>query len=306
MASKIATGALLAFVYPSYADLIVLKTGSEVRGKLTGWNAGYISISIGRTGESVERRVRQEEVASLQFHDEQQQEEAIGLLHLEEHEKATIPLHDLAIRRATYLGLLDAEQERWLITYMRTCLKARKEEQILHYAKLWQPKIRSESHLNSVSELKIRSALNLGRLEEAALYADYWIESGLSSKNTAIAWIALAKKAFREEEFQDALWLSLQPIAFSNALAPHDMGQSYAIAIKSAKSLDQISYSNILYEEMLERHIQWPENEQQIDFTVSSEKRKATRPWSAMFSQTESSAVKSKSFNSVKRLVGHP
>ncbi len=296
----------LLIVNASIGDVVLLESGAEIRGKLSGWNAGYVSINIGRTGESVERRVKQEEIRELSFDDHENRAKATSFLNNEEFEDVLPILEDLAAKRAVYLSLLHEAQEEWLVKYLETCLAMNRNEEVIQRAKLWETGITSDKIRNSVIKIKIQSALKLERFDEAAVYGKNWIDEGVSSREGMIAWIALAHQAVNNNRFRDALWLSLQPIVFSDIFARDEIAECYAIALKSAMALDQAPYSKSLYEEMVIRR--FDTTNKGIEFTEGFDEEKNSKDLNLvkLFSTEPLEENTSLNIESLKRMTGKP
>jgi len=239
----------------SFADQLVTKNGQKFEGDLIGMEGGYLSLQETKSGSTslAIRRFTLEETDRIEFSDSPKRLEAFEI-YSNDHFAEVIPLLEtLAFRRLPFIGKLQLDDERvfsaLLLSYSSTGLF----DKCLERHKLWHRKLTHREAIEDSSIAAMKSARQAKRLDEAALFAQRWIDEERSSEKSAIAWLILSELAAKTEDHENALWISLQPIAFADRQAPEELEACYEIAIVSASLLREPSLPLQLTQEMIDR-----------------------------------------------------
>lgn len=239
------------------ADTVELKNGKVLKGEFTGRRGQFVSITSKEAQGEIERRLNTDEILSIQFSDVFSKQEAIDRFHSADTYQATSLLEPLVNKRVPYLDLLSESDERLFVMLLESYLNTGRGDDCLDQAKLWRTKLRSPQTRDDIEELQMFASWNMLRREEAAFYAQRWIDSGKSARESTFAWNVLAEIALEAEDPERALWIALNPIVFSRPNLPRHLSQSYEIAIVAAFRTDHPLYAKELLEEMRTRGIPW-------------------------------------------------
>ena len=240
------------------ADTIELVNGSTIKGELVGRSDGYVAIARIEGRAAIERRVRAEEIHSIQFSDAFSTQEAIDASRAGNPSRALSLLEPLVKRRSAYIDLLQSSDQDLFAMALQAYLASGREADCLEQAKLWLPKIADSRLREAIQTLQIEAAWQLGRAEEAAFYATRWIDDEKDAQTSALAWYILAANSLEANDPERALWTALNPIVFSRPKQSRYLEHAYEIAIAAAIQLGRIEYAQTLYRDMKERSLVWP------------------------------------------------
>jgi len=286
----------------SLADTIELANGSLLKGELVGRSDGFVAIARIEGRSAIERRVKVEEIVSLDFSDAFSKQEAIDAARSGSPYRALSLLEPLVKRRSAYIDLIAPSDQSLFALALEAYAQSGRENDCLEQAKLWLPKITHSDTREEIELLQIEAAWQLDRREEAAFYANRWIESGKSAQNNALAWRILAANALEAGDPERALWIALNPIVFSRPKRPQHLDSSYEIAIVAASQLGRRDYAKNLLSEMRSRELAWPIDSKWAGIFQELE---MPNPSSTLHSPSNSKPA-SEASSSLSKLVGHP
>ena len=286
-------------------DTIELKSGRILKGDLSGRRAQFVSI-IQKEGQSeIERRLNTNEIIGIQFSDSFSRHEAIDRFHSADRYQATSLLEPLVNKRIPYLDLLSEADEQLFIMLLKSYLHTGRGDDCLDQAKLWRLKLRATQTRDSIEELQMTASWTMGHREEAAFYAQRWIDSEKSASESTFAWNVLAEIALEADEPDHALWVALNPIVFSRPNLPRHLSQTYEIAIVAAHKSGHSLYARELLEEMRSREIPWPIDSRRANVIEQLDSIASNDPERFYFRPT-SNSVQERSAKTLSKLVGSP
>ncbi len=295
----------LASATVSFADTLELKNGKILKGELSGRRAQYVSIAQTENQSEIEMRIAADQIVGIRFSDASSKQEAIDRFHSSDALQAASLLEPLVKRRSPYLDLLSESDQRLFVMLLDSYLEIGRGSDCLDQAKLWRTKLQTPEIRNDIEELQIKAAWKMQRYEEAAFYANRWIDSGNPASETTIAWNVLAENALEAGDAGIALWTALNPIVFSVSKHARHLPQTYEIAIVAAYRLGYPGYAQELLDEMRSRNLVWP---------IASHRSKTLEALATIASQnTERSSFHplpisqvNESSDSLSKLVGLP
>lgn len=288
-----------------WCDTIELTNGKIQKGELSGRRAQYVSITRKEAQSEIEIRVKPEDILRIQFSDAFSKQEAIDRFHSGDPSQAISLLEPLVKRRIPYLDLLSETDERLFVMLLESYVKTGRAADCLEQAKLWQTKLQAPQALTDIEELQIIASWQMQRPEEAAYYAQRWIDSGRSAEQSAIAWNVLAENALKAGDTRAALWTALNPIVFSRPNQPRHLAQTYEIAIVAANRMGYPRYAKELLEEMRSRGLAWPIDSQRVD-TLQQLDAIEPKDTERFFSHPSSNSPQGRSAKTLSKLVGLP
>ncbi len=286
----------------SATDSVELANGKTVHGVLSGRQANYVVLSILEGQSEAELRISPDEIVSILFSDSALKDEAIRKYPASDPYQTTILLENLVRKRLPYLDLLSHSDETLLTMLLESYIHSGRASDALDRAKLWRTRLRAKEVIDQIDELQIVAAKNVGDLDEAAFYSKRWVDSGKSASQTALPWCILAEKSLNDDNFEDALWLALNPIVFTHPNAPRFIESAYEIAVFSAYQLNDYEYALKLYTDMRIRNLNWPIDSDKADILNQLENRETKQ--SSNHSPVESSS--SDASNDLIKVVGTP
>lgn len=243
---------LIHFNQQSFADQLLTNTGHTFEGELIGMEGGYISLQESKSGSSsvAIRRFTLEETYRIAFSDADKRREAFEIYDNAHFAKVIPLLESLAFRRLPFLGILDPDDEQvfsnLLLCYSFTGLY----DKCLNRHKLWHRKLAHHTSIEDSSIAVMRASWEAGLNDEAAIFARRWMEDGRSSARSAIAWRILAELESENENHEQALWISLQPIAFADSDPPDQLDACFEIARIAAARIGNRSLPEKLARDM--------------------------------------------------------
>ncbi len=294
---------IITMVDPALAqsDRIVLASGKIVHGELAGIVGGYLSIIVQNSSNQAELRYRKDNIERIDFSDSLQRQDAIDRFSSRHPRQSAAMLEELALKRMPYLELLGPEDETVFTKLLESYILSRREEDALERSKLWLQKLPSGNAKLRTEEIQIQAAWKLDRASEAAYYSQRWIESGHSSKKTALPWVSLANAALIVEDYETALWTALNPIVFSPPSRPAYLEDAYAIAIISAINIGDPELAQQLKSELPNQRLSPPANSRWSKLIANAESRLEDD----LESEKEASPNQ-RSVDTVFKLVGKP
>ena len=295
---------LLTFLSTAFpeTDSIELANGKTVHGVLSGRQSTYVALTISEGQSKAEIRLNPDEIVCIHFSDSDQKYEAIKQYPASDPYQTTILLESLVRKRLPYLELLSHSDETLFAMLLESYIQSGRASDALDRAKLWRTKLRENEVIDQLDELQIVAAKNVGELDEAVFYSKRWIDSGKSASRTALPWCVLAEKSLREGQTEDALWLALNPIVFTNPNTPRFIESAYEIAVFSAYQLNNYKYALQLYTDMKLRKLNWPIDSDKADILTKLENHdtiQSSNPW---FEENSSSNAS----NELLKVVGAP
>ena len=297
--------ALFACACLCFGDSIELSNGKILKGDLSGRKAQYVSITRKENQSEIEIRVESDDILRIEFSDAFTKQEAIDSFHSADLYQAISLLEPLISRRIPYIDLLSEEDERLFVILLESYRKSGRGSDCLEHAKLWQTKLQAPQTLSDIQELQIVASWEMQRPEEAAYYAQRWIDSGQSARESSIAWNVLAENALESGQANLALWIALNPIVFSQVNPARYLAQSYEVAIVAAHRLRHDAYAKELLDEMRARKLPWTIDSPRVATLEKLDSIESNNEKISPFHST-SNSQQARSANTLSKLVGRP
>ena len=127
------------------------------------------------------------------------------------------------------------------------------------------PYIEDEAVLKQLKENLLLGFFKGGMREEAEVEARKWIKEAEPAGSSALGWRLLAEINYEQEEYENAFWTAMHPIAFSNQMTMLHLDVCYALAILAAEELRLKEEPLQLAAEMRDRGLAWPDYVEMIN-----------------------------------------
>lgn len=235
------------------------KDDRKFTGRLSGFREGRLTISTATGGGEVGYSFAPEDIKELVLPGEGVASQAIELWERGENNEALPLLTALGRQRLRYLPILTSKQRAPLVALVQAMVIAEDFGGAIGTAGLILPFASGSNEKTVLEDAILRGNLALGFTAESKRLAEEWCAGADPSGGSALGWKVLAQLAFEGGDFDQSLWVALQPVVFSNFLPMAHLEECYAFAVASAHRLDDGSLANRLYRDMRERELAWPQ-----------------------------------------------
>lgn len=167
-------------------------------------------------------------------------------------------LEAIARQRQPFLSKLTEDQLRPFVQLVDVYLQTDDEERALALIETIRPYLANPVVLQRLNENILTAMFQLGRDEEAAQLARDQILSQGRYGDSSLGFAILTEMHLNRGEAEQALWLALQPIVFSNDYPMTGLARIYGLALEATMSLKDQPQALALLTEMEERGLTWP------------------------------------------------
>ena len=162
-------------------------------------------------------------------------------------------------QQGAYLSLLSQRELSLFIDYADFALAQNEPLKAVATIDIISPYIEDEAVLKQLKENLLLGFFQGGMREEAEVEARKWIKEAEPAGFSALGWRLLAEINFEQEEYENAFWTAMHPIAFSNQMTMLHLDVCYALAILAAEELRLKEEPLQLAAEMRDRGLAWPD-----------------------------------------------
>lgn len=204
------------------------------------------------------------EVDSFDIPGESYKTLAIEWMQAGETENALELMAMLYQQRVQLIPLLPPSESHFFIYYIELILQSRNPARAIAVTEVLRPQVENSAALRALDDALLESYHTLELYDEARPLAEAWLAQRDPFGASALGYYVLSADMLRAESYNEALDLALQPIVFSSPMPTKNLEHCYAVAISAALGLRDIDYANTLYNEMKQRKLVWPENDQTL------------------------------------------
>ena len=200
-------------------------------------------------------------IDQILFPGEEVEETARSLVEAENWPEARRALHALVEQRRPFQEILQPEQ--WepfyaLIKVYRAQEDHRRAAALIEEVK---PFNEDPERRDFLRENALLTTFALGPREEALQIAREQIAEEGRYGSSALGFYLITRDHLENEQFEQALWLALQPLVFTTPFPQAYRPELYALAIEAALRLEDSSQTLVLLVEMQEQDYSWPSGE---------------------------------------------
>ena len=206
------------------SQTISLKDGRQVQGFVGGLNASFLHLHDARAPLQIEHQIPRDQIVRIQF---VAFEAGLGLSDLK----------GLYQQRALYFDKMeDADilpfEELVELAYQEGdfFLAAGVAEKLLEY-------LEDRVSTRRIQEIQLLSLMQLPLNPKTIEIAQQWIAEGALSESSVLGCYALAQIAYRSGDYEEALTIALEPIAYATFLKPKYLKHCYDVAILAAEQI---------------------------------------------------------------------
>jgi hypothetical protein len=201
------------------------------------------------------------EVSGFTIPGESYKKLAVEWIEAGESENALELLEMLYLQRVKLIPLLPASESNFFTYYVDLILDSPNPARAIGVTEIIKPQITNPAAIRALDDAVLESYNTLQLYDTARPLAESWVASRSPYDGSALGYYVLGTSHLRAEQYELALELSLKPIVFSSPSPKDKLAHCYALAISAALELRDKDYATILYHEMRERALPWPEED---------------------------------------------
>ena len=245
---------------------ILLDSGNQQTGRVTYWDDSELRIEVSLGGGTAELTFPANEIRSIRFpggefkhtlnewkNDPERVEEALALYRA------------YYQQQGAYLSLLNQRELSFFIDYADFALAQKEPLKAVATIDVISPYIEDEAVLKQLKENLLLGFFQGGMRKEAEVEARKWIKKAEPAGSSALGWRLLAEINYEQEDFENAFWTAMHPIAFSNQMPMQHLDVCYALSILAAEELRLKEEPLQLAAEMRDRGLAWPDYVQMLN-----------------------------------------
>lgn len=242
-----------------------LQNGSQHEGTLQKWDGETLRLRVEFGAGSADMSFESKQIKHIKFPGETYLEILSELVETPERSDEALSLFRAFYQqRGAYLQFLTEEERALFVRYADFALAREKPLRAVAVIELLRPHVDDEALLSRLNDSILLAFALADMIDEATIEAKRWIETTRPGGDSALGWRVMARLQFKEKAFEEALWTSLIPIAYSNQMPTAHLNVCYAYAIAAAAETRQPALQARLEEEMLARQLNWPQTLEQL------------------------------------------
>ena len=238
---------------------IVLEGGNQQTGQITSWDESLLKIEVSLGGGTAELTFPAEDIRSIRFPGAEYKRTLYEWKNDPERAEDALMLYRAYYQQqGAYLSLLSQRELSLFIDYADFALAQKEPLKAVATIDIISPYIEDEAVLKQLEENLLLGFFHGGMREEAEVEARKWIKQAEPAGSSALGWRLFAEINFEQEEYENAFWTAMHPIAFSNQMTMLHLDVCYALAILAAEELRLREEPLQLATEMRDRGLAWP------------------------------------------------
>lgn len=239
---------------------IALDGGNQQTGQVTRWDESELRIEVSLGEGTAELTFPADEIRSIRFPGAEYKRTLYEWKNDPERVEDALALYRAYYQQqGAYLSLLGQRELSLFIDYADFALAQNEPLKAVATIDVISPYIEDEAVLKQLKENLLLGFFQGGMREEAEVEARKWIKEAEPAGSSALGWRLLAEINYEQEEYENALWTAMHPIAFSNQMTMLHLDVCYALAILAAEELRLKEEPLQLAAEMRDRGLAWPD-----------------------------------------------
>ncbi|MBL4575916.1 MAG: hypothetical protein JKY51_07440, partial [Opitutaceae bacterium] len=288
-------------------------TGRTFRGFLSGVINDQLSLKIiTPQNEEVIYRFSPTEVSKLSFVDQESDLIIDELISLGNESAAIALLEEVTQNRLPYISFLNTSQRKTFLILTNLYLGSSQELKALRLAEILSRTLTDPISKKNLNDIILQCHFRLGEIDITTSLAREWCQQASLPTSSALGWNILASLAYDKEQWEEAIWIALHPITFSSYLPVAYLPKCYTIAIASYHEKDNTEMAEILFGEMLNRKLPWPEDKRFLalyshyDLLLKTTLSKTKSPERGLTPDKPPEIEQNLSIDDVRKLISQP
>ncbi|MFB9899876.1 hypothetical protein ACFFOV_05595 [Cerasicoccus arenae] len=237
---------------------LVLKNRAPLSGKAMGIIDGKLIFRSQRGGGTLDYRYALGEIERLQFPGNEVAFASNELLGAGQDEEALPLMRALYEQRKDYLALLTIGEQAYFARYAELEFKLGDPYAGLGAGLSLLPAIQDPQLKRTVDDLVLLGYYRLPLKQNTRQLANDWIANHEPYGPSALGYYVLGRMEFDQDNYESALWRTLEPVALSSQFPMDYLDYCYALAIAACVELENETEEQSLRQEMAQRGIAWP------------------------------------------------
>ena len=239
---------------------IALDGGNQQTGQVTRWDESELRIEVSLGEGTAELTFPADEIRSIRFPGAEYKRTLYEWKNDPERVEDALALYRAYYQQqGAYLSLLSQRELSLFIDYADFALAQNEPLKAVATIDVISPYIEDEAVLKQLKENLLLGFFQGGMREEAEVEARKWIKEAEPAGSSALGWRLLAEINYEQEEYENAFWTAMHPIAFSNQMTMLHLDVCYALAILAAEEIRLKEEPLQLAAEMRDRGLAWPD-----------------------------------------------
>ncbi|HUG09993.1 MAG TPA: hypothetical protein VMM36_03220 [Opitutaceae bacterium] len=245
--------------------------GRSFKGELRGYTGGQV-VLMSREGDAgeVTRRFNRADVQAIVFPGYELTATAADHVANERWQAARDALETLARQRGPYLEVLSASDLGLFFALVEVRMRTGAEIDGIALARRLERLETAADRRGELADAILLGHWQLGLVDEARTFAREWCARAKPDGPSALGWRILGEIELRASRNDDALWIAMQPVAYSSFENPPHLDACYAIATTAAHRLGDDALAARLRAGMDERGLAWPAGFAEPDLSASA------------------------------------
>jgi len=240
---------------------LILKNGNQQSGRIIGWDGESIRIEVSLGDGLAEVAFPTSDIRQIVFPGNEYLETLYEWTQDPAQTDDALELFNALYRqRGAYFSLLREHELAIFVSYAEFALKHGQAIRAVAVIDAITPYIKDASILRRLENNLMWGFFRGGMRDEAEAKAREWIKNADPAGPSALGWRLLAELNYENERFEEAFWIALHPVAFSNQMPMEHLDVCYALALLSAEKIRLKEEPIQLSKEMHERGFAWPEH----------------------------------------------
>ena len=238
-----------------------LSNGRTIPGHSIDVSGNQIQVATSEGAGEIIHTFNVNEILNFTIPGESYKTLAVEWINAGESDNAMELLQLLYLQRVKIMPLLPATESHFFIYYVDLILESDNPARAIAVTGILKPQISHPAALRALEDAVLDSYNSLQLYDQARPLTQAWLAARDPYGDSALGYYTRSADQLRSEDFAGALDTALQPIVFSTPNPPDKLAHCYAAAISSALGLRDQDYALILYAEMLERSLTWPDTD---------------------------------------------
>lgn len=260
------------------SQTLILKNRQPIRGKAVAIIDGELLFAARRGGGSLEYSYPLDQIERLQFPGNEVAYAVTELLQDENIEQA-LPLMDAMFKqRGPYLDLVTPGELEFFVRYAHLEYHHGDPYKGLGSGQALLDYVQDPGLKRQLDDLILLGNYQLPIKQSTRVLATQWVKENEPYSPSALGYYVLGRLEFDNEEYEAALWKSLEPVAFSSQFPMAYLDYCYALAIASCVELELADEEKKLRAEMAQRGLDWPDIDDLSTYRIPGEPTSTQQP----------------------------
>lgn len=236
---------------------LVLTGNRRFEGTVVEAENNRVVLRVVQAGGEIQLGFSYQEILEIRFPGEELLADTQVYIAEEKWEQALPAMEALLLQRRPLFALLEQREKERFLPLPKIALHNNQPARAIAYAEFLQDHLPEEAEQKRLEESLLLAYYLMGLNNQAKELAEEWIQTRPRYHSSALGYFVRSALYFENEHYDEAFWLSLEPIVFSGQTPVDFLAHSYAIAIASAHLSGRKDYSQKLQREMLYRGLDW-------------------------------------------------